>query len=215
MLILSWVPRSQAYVALKIHAANVDVSGELSIQKYLTANYSTDPNSRFVHLLLDSFVLEGPNGKHTCFVTEPTGPSVSVFLTAPSGSDDPFASRRFPTSRTKSFLKDILAGLQFLHGNNVVHGDLQSGNLLFSLRNLNSLDRGGLEQDETNSKLDPLIRIDGKTDLWAPRYLVAPKPLADEALPQEQQTVQLADLGGGMHPRRPRRFYYHCGSVKS
>ena len=110
LLTPSSVTRSRSYVALKIHTANIDVSGELSIQKY-TANSSTDLSSRVVHLLLDSFELEGPNDRHTCFVTEPTGPGISAFLTAPFGSDDAFASRRFPTLRTKNFLRNVLSGL--------------------------------------------------------------------------------------------------------
>lgn len=190
--------RSSIYVALKIHAANVDVSKELSIQQHLSAN-SNDSGSNFVLLLLDSFVLEGPNGKHHCFVTKAMGPSVSAVLQAPFEFYEPDnpPSHRFPTLRSRNFLRDTLTGLAFIHGNNIVHGDLQAGNLLFSLSDINTLNPQELEQNEANSNLEPLLRIDGKVDRWAPKYLVVPEPLVEEAMPQNEQTVTVADFGGG------------------
>lgn len=179
----------------------MDVSKELSIQQHLSAN-SKDSGSNIVLLLLDSFILEGPNGKHHCFVTEPMGPSVSAVLHASLEFYDPVnpSSHRFPTLRTKNFLRDILTGLGFIHGNHIVHGDLQSGNLLFSLEELTALNPQELEQNETNSKLDPLLRIDGKVDRWAPKYLAVPRPLVEEAVPQDEQIVKVADFGGGRPP---------------
>ncbi len=70
-------------MALEIHAAVVDGSNELSIQRHLMANSPKDPDSKFVLLPSDSFVLQGPNGKHLCFVTERMGPSISAVLNAP------------------------------------------------------------------------------------------------------------------------------------
>lgn len=192
-----------SYVALKVHAADVDVSNESYIQKHLKANSPKDLDSRFVLLLSDSFVLEGPNGRHSCFVTQPMGPSLSDVLhgrPSPSEEFDPLnpPSRRFPTVHTKRFLRNMLLGLKFLHENQIVHGDLQPGNILFHLQDLAGLDPKDLEQNQTNSKLDPLIRMDGKVDLWAPKYLAVHEPLTRVALPQDQQIVKLADFGGGM-----------------
>lgn len=65
-----WIVRSSTYVALTVHAASVDVSKELSIQHHLSAN-SKDSTSNLAIILLDPFMLEGSNGKHPCFVTEP------------------------------------------------------------------------------------------------------------------------------------------------
>ncbi|KAI3329013.1 serine/threonine-protein kinase SRPK3 [Xylariaceae sp. AK1471] len=194
-----------AYVALKIHAANVNISNELSIQLHLIANSSHNPYSNFVLLLSDSFMLRGPNGEHPCFVTKPMGPSISAVLHAPHEFYDPLnpPTHRFPTPRNKSFLRNILSGLSFLHSNSIIHGDLQLGNMLFALQNLTGIDPDRLEQNETNSKLDPLSRVDGKVDRWAPRYLAVPAPLKEEALPQEQQIVRLADFGGAFWIDKP------------
>lgn len=187
---------------MKIHAADVDVSKELSLQQYLAASSPKDFDSNFVLLSSDSFVLEGPNGKHHCFIAEPTGPSISAVLNVRPEFYDPLNPpvQRFPTPRNKSFLRNILCGLKFLHNNNIVHGDLQSGNLLFSLKHLTTLDRNELEQNETNSTLVPLVRVDGKVDRWAPKYLAVPEPLTKEALPLDEQVIRLADFGGGKYP---------------
>jgi serine/threonine protein kinase len=187
---------------LKIHAADVDASKELSIQQYLAAKSPKDFDSNFVLLSLDSFVLEGPNGKHHCLVADPMGPSISAVLNAPPEFYDPLnpPTQRFPTPRNKSFLRNILCGLKFLHNNNVVHGDLQSGNVLFSLKHLTALDPSKLEQNETNSTLDPLVRVDRNVDRWAPKYLAVPEPLTKEALPLDEQVIKLADFGGGKYP---------------
>ena len=165
-------------MALKIHAAHVDVSKELSIQRHLLAN-SKAAGSSAVLLLLDSFTLEGPNGKHHCFVTEPLGPSVSAILQAPLEFYDPTnpPNRRLATSKTRNLLQNVLVGLEFIHGNGIVHGDLHSGNLLSVVKDITAFSLQDLEQDESNSHLRRLLRIDGKVDLWAPKYLAIPQPL--------------------------------------
>ena len=178
------------------------MSNELSIQQHLVANSPRDSDSHFALLLLDFFVIAGPNGKHHCFVTKPMGPSISAVLKAPPEFYDPLnpPSQRFPTRWNKSFLRNVLTGLKFLHNNNIVHGDLQSGNLLFSLRDIFTLNPRELEQNEMNSKHDPLLRIDGLVDRWAPKYLAVPRPLNEVVLPQDEQVVRLADFGGGRPP---------------
>lgn len=184
------------------------MSNELLIQQHLRQRSHRDPNANFVHLPRDTFILDGPNGTHVCFVTEPTGPSICGYLNPPIGP-----TRRFPTPLAKRFLRDVLEGLRFLHGNGVVHGDLQPGNLLFSLRDLSAFGLAELGQDVARARLDPLARVEGEEggDRRAPRYLAAVDPLADEALPQEQQVVKLTDLGGGKLPP----YYYYLDNVTS
>ncbi|KAI0439797.1 serine/threonine-protein kinase SRPK3 [Xylaria telfairii] len=198
-------------VALKVHAANVDVSNELSINQHLVDNASRNPNSKFVLLTSDTFIIHGPNGKHHCFVTNPMGPSISTVLNAPHKYYDPLnpPTHRFSTPRNKNILRNILAGLDFLHSNDIVHGDLQSGNLLFSLKELAKLDPEKLLQNEANSQLDPITRIDGKVDRWSPRYLAVPEPLTHDVLPNDQpslngqETIKIADFGGAFWVGKP------------
>ncbi|OIW30105.1 serine/threonine-protein kinase SRPK3 [Coniochaeta ligniaria NRRL 30616] len=197
--------RLSSYIALKIYAANVDSANELSIHQYLSANCQRDANSKFVLLLSDYFTLQGPNGKHICFVTKPMGPSISTFLNASFEEYDPLnpPTRRFSTSRNKHILKSILSGLKFLHDNNVTHGDLQLGNVLLPPRDLSTLQQSELEQNESNSQLDPLVRKDGKADRWSPKYLVVPEPLDAADVPQDEEVIKLIDLGGAFYSNNP------------
>ncbi|KAI0535175.1 serine/threonine-protein kinase SRPK3 [Xylaria digitata] len=192
------------YVALKIHAANVGVTNELSIQQHLATSVPKDTGSNFVLLASDSFTFEGPNGKHHCFVSEPTGPSVSSVLLAPHEFYDLLnpPTNRFSTPRNKSILRSVLLGLKFLHDNNIVHGDLQPGNLLFPIRDISHLTPNKLQQNESTTRFDRVKRKDGKVDRWSPKYLIAPKPIIEEGL-QVREVVKLVDFGGAFRIDNP------------
>jgi serine/threonine protein kinase len=99
--------------------------------------------------LLDSFQHNGPNGVHLCLVFEPMGPCVdSMVEELPYlKSHNKGMNIRYPTWMIKSILRQVLQGLVFLHKQGIVHGDLQPGNVLFSVRNLSSYTLKELEQD--------------------------------------------------------------------
>ncbi|CRK18818.1 hypothetical protein BN1723_011705, partial [Verticillium longisporum] len=105
--------------------------------------------------------------------------------------------RRFSTQKTKAILRDVLRGLHFLHSNDIVHGDLQSGNMLFSVRDLNSINVDEVRQDINSSRIENLKRKDGKIDKWAPKYLTVAMPLNDYVLPDEEQHIKMIDLESG------------------
>ncbi|KAL0940234.1 serine/threonine-protein kinase SRPK3 [Colletotrichum truncatum] len=185
------------YVALKIEVSTRRKPNELGIQQLLAKRASEDPGSRHVVNLLDSFYQDGPNGSHLCLVFEPMGPSLSSVLNAPVEIYDPLNPpvRRFEMAKTKRILRQVLLGLRFLHDSGVVHGDLQSGNVLFALQDLSRFGREALKQKTDKSRIDPVQRIDGKLDKWAPRYLVVSEPLSEYALSGSDEVVKLSDLG--------------------
>ncbi|KAI9755268.1 MAG: hypothetical protein M1815_005130 [Lichina confinis] len=87
----------------------------------------------------------------------------------------------------------------------IVHGDLQPGNLLFSLssRGVKSLSGRDLSHDARllqgtgpEDISEPVRRFDGKQDLWAPKYLSLNKPLAEFSEITSDFTLKLSDLGG-------------------
>ena len=98
-------------------------------------------------MLLDSFEHRGPNGLHRCLVFDVMGPSSStMFDYLPSSWRSPGQAGE-PTENgegrpalwvAKSVLRQILLGLDFLHKNRIVHGDLQPGNFLFSMKDLST-----------------------------------------------------------------------------
>jgi serine/threonine protein kinase len=153
--------------------------------------------------LLDSFQHKGPNGVHLCLVFEAMGPSVESMV-----EELPYLKSLnrgmniwYPTWMAKSILRQVLQGLVFLHKQGIVHGDLQPGNVLFSVRSLSSYTLEELEQDINDREgiSQPVERLDGKVDLWAPNYLVEPRPLADYALIEPGFTVKLSDMGSGKY----------------
>ena len=48
-------------------------------------------------------------------------------------------------------------------------------------------------------------RVDGKIDLWSPRYTFTPQPLTSLATVEPGFTVRLSDMGGGQYSRRESR----------
>lgn len=183
---------------MKAHAAKADVTNELSIQQHLAANIPKDIHSNFLLLASDLFTLEGPNGRHFRFMTEPVGPSVSSVLNAPHKEYDPLnpPSHRFSTPRNKRILRGVLLALELLHDNNVVHSDLQPRNLLFPLRDISRFSPNKLK---SAAQQDLVKRKDGKVDRWSPKYLITPEPITEESV-QVRDTVKLADFGGGVIP---------------
>ncbi|KAL2698968.1 hypothetical protein AAEP93_010356 [Penicillium crustosum] len=152
-----------------------------------------------------------PNGVHKCLVFEPMGPSVNTMV-----EELPqFKPRRremnvrYPLWMTKSILKQSLQGLAFLHRNGIAHGDLQPGNMLFALNNIDSIPEDLLRQEEdveAGSISAPVQRLDGKQDKCAPRYLCVAQPLLP-CTSTEGFRIKLSDMGGAYFftdpPKRP------------
>lgn len=187
-------------MALKILVANPDASKhELDIYKALSQSTPVQHEGRS-HLMsmIDFFEHKGPNGVHRCLVLDVMGPSTagaledlpSSVVTASDGR------RKYPVWMAKSILCQTLLGIDFSHENGIVHGDLQQGNILFPVKDLGSISEDELSQN--NEISEPVQRIDGNTDLWAPGYLALNRPLTDYLDISPEFSVKISDLGGGM-----------------
>lgn len=109
-------------------------SREGTILRYLQSKLKSDlpsPISQYIVPLLDLFHVSGPNGKHLCLVFELTGNSLHTIMEWRSDRET------FPVKAVKRIAKQVLTGLVYLHGHGVIHGDLQPGNLLLAMKNLN------------------------------------------------------------------------------
>ncbi|KAK4144217.1 kinase-like domain-containing protein [Dichotomopilus funicola] len=181
---------ANCFTALKIAVANLDTKAA----DHAVALYRSLPpdSSHHIVALRDSFHIQGPNGKHLCLSLDPIGPHLSTLLNHHAQADGPnqpldnLLDRplRFPTtSLTRRVLRDALLGLRTLHAHGIVHGDFHPGNILANIPSLGApLTDPALETklQQLPSQGKPLIRRDGKTDLWAPPYLLAPAPLRNE-----------------------------------
>lgn len=159
---------------------------------------------RYITSLWDHFEHSGPNGRHICLVFEPMGPSASSMV-----EDLPCLKPqtkgmevRYPTWMAKRLLRQALQGLACLHANDIVHGDFQPGNILFTLKDLPDVGKQELHQDANykwGSISQPVERLDGWKDEWAPDYLAIPQPLDKYADISRDFKVKLSDLGGGKY----------------
>lgn len=105
-------------------------------------------------------------------------------------------AQRYPKWIAKKILLHALHGLAFLHKNGVIHGDVQPGNLLFSIEDIGLVEEEELKQDEANTAI-PLHRVDRKADRWAPTNLYLKQPLHDRVQICPELRVKLSDLGSG------------------
>ncbi|KAM3490723.1 hypothetical protein MY3957_005979 [Beauveria namnaoensis] len=198
--------RNKRYFALKILVAEASGQArEVRILQHLAAVAPAEEQRRITQLL-DEFEHRGPNGTHKCLVFEPMGPTVnSMVEELPQFKPRRRQMRvRYPPNMAKSILKQSLQALAFLHSNGVAHGDFQPGNMLFSLQDLDLAAEDDLRQEEDvqgRSISPPVQRLDGKQDLWAPRYLCISQPLSEFTCYEGDFKIKLADMGGGKYFR--------------
>ena len=115
--------------------------------------------------------------------------------------------QRFPKQLAKRMLRDVLLGLCFLHSRGIVHADLHPGNVLATICHF-EVNTGSIQKlQQLASQGEPLERIDGKPDPWAPSYLLEPAPLFDSVSFELSPVVKIIDLGAGKP--NPNCLYYN------
>lgn len=209
---------SNKLVAIKVVVARLDQSTldkEICLYHKLAKVAPHSSLSQNFVGLKEQFQLEGPNGRHNCLVFDSMGPDLPTTIRRSREYqvgqpwDDDFC-QRFPLQLAKKVLREVLLGLQFLHANRIVHGDLHAGNILVSIRS-QDCEAGAIEKLRQNrDDEEPLRRLDGKTDLWAPPYLLPPAGLLEYVSTDLDPFVKLVDLGGceHEHPLKTRRWAY-------
>lgn len=196
---------SNLYVALKILTANTSLSeNESTILDSLSRSSHQHPGKGNVMTLLDSFDHSGPNGVHRCLVFEAMGPSAATLLEEDpekfgGSSEEP----RLPLWMARSVIHQVLLAIDFLHRNNVIHSDIQPGNILFSVKGLASTDENQLTQEVDDFSTAAVQRIDGKTDLWAPRYLAVDQSLMDYVDLDRTFQIKVSDMGAAFFSTQP------------
>lgn len=176
------------------------VQDELSLyQKLARAAQNRDSASYFLGLE-HHFTQTGPNGLHTCLVFRPMGPHLSQFI---RGSpqflhgdilDDLYV---LPLAVAKRVLREVLLGLQHLHRNDIVHGDLHPGNILVNLNTQGFEATPASRLGQNPEEGDVLRRFDGRKDLWSPSYLISGANLKEFTSVDLDPLIKIADLGAG------------------
>jgi serine/threonine protein kinase len=154
---------------------------ELSMLDKLSNLALEDPDSQHTTVLLDDFQHQGPNGKHQCLVFEVMGATAaSLVEELPENKPKMFGKvERYPKWMSRKILLHALRELSFLHRNGIVHGDMQPGNLFFSVQDISPVEEEELAQDEGETVV-PSKRLDRKTDKWGTKEPV-PKAVASRS----------------------------------
>lgn len=174
------------YVALKIATAESSATeNEMAILEHLSHGGLHHPGKSHVTTLLDSFEHHGPNGVHRCFVFDVMGPNTStMFEKLPPSLNARFSGQRVESSKSneqdvsnyvdrergryplwmaKAILRQTLLGIDFLHKSGITHGDLQPGNIMFSVKDLSLLSESQLAQvDEEEYYFTTTVNANGE-----------------------------------------------------
>lgn len=114
-----WLARDyikNRYVALKvITAAASRLSSEAKIRRHLRDGKTGHPGHSYVLALLDEFLIDGPNGRHLCLVSEVIGASIGAWKEATR-------LRMLPIQTARDVTPQIALGLAYIHSCGILHG---------------------------------------------------------------------------------------------
>jgi serine/threonine protein kinase len=174
------------YVALKMfvraEALGNDVDRELDVFRRISKITKQQPGHASVRTLLDSFELDGPNGRHRCLVHKPLWESVRNIKNSNEVG-------RLPTPVVALILKNVFEALELLHNEcHVVHTDIKEANILLEA------DSSVLQNFEKEELKDPSPRkeVDGHP-IYVSRELGMPKEFGTPALCDFGTAIPLDD----------------------
>ena len=181
--------------------ASLKATTELSILNRINAYRTKDPLAQYILRTLDTFQHLGPNGTHLCLISEPMGPTVASLAEELTPLEEWKVNIPYSKPMARRILRHALLGLKFLHSNGIVHADLQPGNLLSTISNIDQLSEEELQQDLSghgrNSAPEAVRRLDGLEDEWAPRYLFLGQSLVEYVRLGAGMQVKISDFRAG------------------
>ncbi|KAK4039482.1 kinase-like domain-containing protein [Parachaetomium inaequale] len=205
-----WLARDQSlnkWVSLKITTAtDPESSRELTLHQKLRQAGAADG----VVQLLDSFIHEGPNGKHQCLVFELLGPTVDgVALDYHEGGDSLEAETVLRITR------QLLQALAAMHRAGYAHGDVSGANVAFTARRLSGLaSANDIFEIIGAPKTEKLVRCDGKAlSPGMPEQLVE-KAAWDDWIDEDDEDVRLIDFGEAFPHDTPRDHLAEPGGLQ-
>lgn len=143
------------YVTVKVYAADQQ-QGERELAALKHINYALakesakqHPGAEFIRFLLDSFIIAKKGTKaNFCLVFITLGMPLSEL------ANNTVDEGNIPVDKVKGVTFCLLAALDFLHGQvNVVHADIQEGNVMFAIGS-----EAGLREVEEQELSDPSPR---------------------------------------------------------
>jgi serine/threonine-protein kinase SRPK3 len=118
-----WLARDKArnqLVSLEILMAEASNScQDAEVLQALKVNPLNHPGRRHIMLVLDHFAVHGPNGSHMCLVSQVAGPSIVDLSYSPGQMA---GSRRLRGDVARSFARQTVQAVGFLHAAGIMHG---------------------------------------------------------------------------------------------
>ncbi|KAH9868317.1 hypothetical protein J1614_007389 [Plenodomus biglobosus] len=181
-----WLARDLRHVALKLFIDSKSMGDEqeteLNVYKRIENSSKGHPGHRAVRSLLDSFDVDGPNGRHQCLVHPPLWESILDIR-----HRNPV--RRLPEPVVALVLQRLFQALDLLHTKcYVAHTDIKEANILIGA------DKSILEAFEQAELNGPIPRkdVDGRT-IYLSRELTTPKEFGAPVLCDLGSAVELDD----------------------
>ncbi|KAI0531648.1 kinase-like domain-containing protein [Xylaria digitata] len=199
----TWAARDQVhqrYVAVKISVSEAKNSHETSILRLISPfPGDTHTGRKPIVQLLDSFCIEGPNGKHQCLVMELLGPSIPELI------NSYLRDERLPSQAARSIAHQVLTGVDFLTQLNIGHGDIHARNIVLAMPRFDSLDEREFIDILGQPEIGLVQRTDGSIlDIHVPSYIVRPTPFRAKEVLQSLQApiVKIIDFGESFLPNQ-------------
>src|SRR3569833_516375 len=115
-----WLARDEQekrYVSLKICCASRHQEpGELQVLNLIKSRPDGEPGKGYMHLVLNSFDIEGPNGSHQCFVS----PVARISAAASKAASD--GLWLFPMPVARAMTAQLISAVAYLHSLGIAHG---------------------------------------------------------------------------------------------
>ncbi|PWY71751.1 kinase-like protein [Aspergillus heteromorphus CBS 117.55] len=195
-------------VALKISTAEAAerTAHEWQFLTQLTQANSQLPGNAMVQTLLDSFLFSGPNGSHRCLVMDPARVNINE---AKEAADH----RILHLPAARAIAAQLVLGVQFIHSQGIVHGNLHLGNILLRLPpSLQHMTPNQLYKRAGKPEKEPVIRCDGAPlDPGVPSELIVPLwlGLGSDEITLSDCPIILADFGEAFNPFITKTFICH------
>ncbi|KAL9129215.1 MAG: hypothetical protein Q9217_002284 [Psora testacea] len=192
-----WLARDENHnrlVSLKVLTADASRQPtELKLLRHLDEHAQNNPWRGNIIAIVDDFTIDGPNGRHLCYVSQPGGPSLSAISDSPG---EIAGTRRLRAPLARKLARQLAKAVSFIHDVGIVHGDITPKNVLIQLKGIDTWPTGTLYQQVGSPVRDEVFKSSGqKPDLSAPEYLVEPASFSRVDFEYISEQVLLIDLG--------------------
>lgn len=118
----TWLARdrkTKKYVAIKVNVADADMQESKILGSLALSNLNDEghPGKVLIPQVLDKFLVDGPNGRHRCLVTEPGMMSLAE-------AKDASYCRLFELPVAKAITAQVIQAVAFLHHRGIVHAGM-------------------------------------------------------------------------------------------